>query len=60
MKLIIAGAGPLSKYNKSYFDVADYPKEITVFEDAHHQFEDSDDVVERLFAETASFIKKYS
>lgn len=60
MKFIIAGAGPLSKYNKKYFEVADDPKEIIVFEDAHHQFEDSDDVVERLFAETSSFIKKYS
>lgn len=60
MKFIIAGGGPLSKYNKKYFEVADNPKELVVLDDAHHQFEDSDEVTEKLFTETVEFIKKYS
>ncbi len=60
MKFIVAGAGPLSKYNSRYFEVADDPKEIVLLEDAHHQFLDSDEVAERLFAETANFVKKYA
>jgi hypothetical protein len=58
LKFITAGAGPLSKYVKQYYEAADSPKELVMVENAHHQFEDSDDVTERLFVETLEFISK--
>ncbi len=59
-KYILAAAGPLARYAKKYFEVADDPKELVEITGAHHQFEDSDAITEQLFAETAEFIKKYN
>jgi len=59
MKFILASAGPLAAYARRYYDVAQEPKELAEIPDAHHQFEDSDDVIERLFRETTEFIAKY-
>ncbi len=58
MKFILAAAGPLAKYAKRYYEVADEPKSLVEIADAHHQFEDSDEVVEKLFSETASWINE--
>jgi pimeloyl-ACP methyl ester carboxylesterase len=58
MKFILASAGPLAKYAKRYYDVATEPKALVEMTDAHHQFEDNDDVTERLFAETVDWIER--
>jgi len=60
MKFILAKAGPLAKYAKQYYDVASEPKSLVEIEGAHHQFEDSDEVTEKLFAETVDWVKKFS
>lgn len=60
IKFILAAAGPLAKYARRYYEVASEPKEVMDIKDAHHQFEDSDQVVERLFQETTEWIKKFS
>jgi pimeloyl-ACP methyl ester carboxylesterase len=58
MKFILAAAGPLAKYAKQYYDVASEPKALVEIKDAHHQFEDNDEVTETLFAETVEWINK--
>jgi hypothetical protein len=58
MKFILAAAGPLAAYAKRYYDVASEPKALVEIKDAHHQFEDNDEVTERLFAETVVWIKQ--
>jgi dienelactone hydrolase len=59
MKFILASAGPLAKYAQRYYEVADQPKALIGIEGAHHQFEDSDEIVEQLLSETAEWIKKF-
>jgi dienelactone hydrolase len=60
MKFILASAGSLAKYGKRYYEEASEPKSLVEIEDAHHQFEDSDVVTERLFSETVDWVKKFS
>jgi pimeloyl-ACP methyl ester carboxylesterase len=57
MKFILAGAGPLATLAQKYYDVASEPKYVVEIKDAHHQFEDSDAVVEKLFTETVDGLK---
>jgi len=59
-KYILASAGPLAAYAKRYYEVATAPKELVEIADAHHQFEDNDEVVEQLLHETAAFVTHYS
>lgn len=59
MKFILAGAGPLAKLAKHYYDVASEPKALVEIPDAHHQFEDNDEVTERLFAETVEWVRAH-
>lgn len=56
MKFILAGAGPLAKYARRYYEVASEPKALVEIADAYHQFEDSDEVTEQVFIETAEWI----
>lgn len=58
-KVVAAGKGILVKAGKEYFKHAKGPKEFAIIEGAYHNF-DEDGVEEKLFAETFSFIKKYS
>lgn len=60
MKFILASAGPLAKYAKKYYDAAEGPKALVEMADAHHQLLDSDSVMERLFEETASWVRKHA
>ena len=60
MKFILAAAGPLAAYAKRYYEIADEPKKLVEMQNAHHQFEDSDVVVEQLFRETAEFLLRRS
>lgn len=60
MKFILASAGPLAKYAKQYYDVSSEPKALVDIQDAHHQFEDNDEVTEKLFVETIEWIKRFS
>lgn len=59
MKFILASAGPLAKLSKKYYEVASEPKALVEIEGAHHQFEDTDEIVEKLFAETVDWIRTY-
>jgi|GEM_PF-520413 len=60
IKFILAKAGPLAKLAKKYYEVASEPKSMIEIENAHHQFEDSDEVTEKLFAETVEWLKTYN
>lgn len=59
MQFILAEAGPLAAYARRYYDVASQPKALVEIPTAHHQFEDSDEVVEQLFKETTSWVKQW-
>lgn len=58
--VVSAGAGKLTDLGTRYVRAARGVKKQVVIEDAHHNFEDSDQVMQRLFAETAAWIAKYS
>ena len=58
LEIISAGAGGLSHLGKRYIEAADEPKKHVVIEGAHHQFEDSDEVILQLFKETADWFKE--
>jgi pimeloyl-ACP methyl ester carboxylesterase len=58
MKIIAAGKGVMAHLGKKYFEAADEPKQYVVIDEAHHQFEDSDAVVFRLFEETLEWIQR--
>lgn len=57
LKVISAGKGVMAHLGKKYIDVADLPKEHIIIDEAHHQFEDSDDVVLRLFNESTDWLR---
>lgn len=59
LKVISAGKGAMTDLGKRYVDAAEDPKAHVVIEDAHHQFEDSDEVVLRLFEETAEWFAEF-
>lgn len=58
LKIISAGKGTMSEYHKKYLAAADEPKKQVVIEEAHHQFEDSDEVMLQLFKETSDWFKE--
>lgn len=59
LKFISAGKGILAPYVQSYYEQADEPKSIVNIPDAHHQFDDSDEVIEQLFHETLLWFNKF-
>ena len=58
LEVISAGKGAMTHLGKRYIEVADSPKKHVVLTEAHHQFEDSDDVTIQLFKETADWFKE--
>jgi dienelactone hydrolase len=58
LKIIAAGKGIMTDLQQKYIKVADEPRELVIIDEAGHQFEDSDEVVLRLFQETGSWFKK--
>lgn len=60
MKFITASEGILAGPAKKYFAAADEPKAFVEIAGAHHQFEDSDEIVEQLFRETVDWFEKYA
>lgn len=59
LKVIVAGAGSLVEAGKDYYKYAKGPKEFALIKGAGHTFIE-DGTEEKLFAETLSFVKKYS
>jgi dienelactone hydrolase len=57
LKIISAGDGVMVNLHKMYIDAADSPKQHSIISGAHHLFEDSDDVMFELFAQTAEWFK---
>lgn len=58
LEIISAGLGSMTHLGAKYIAAADGPKRHVVIEDAHHQFEDSDAVMLRLFEETTTWFKE--
>ena len=58
LKIISAGKGLMVELGKRYIDVADEPKEHSVIAEAHHVFEDSDEVMFDLLKQTADWFKE--
>lgn len=58
LKLIAAGKGEMVSLGKKYVQAADEPKAFVEIAEAHHQFEDSDEVVRQLFDETVQWFKE--
>lgn len=58
LEVISAGKGAMTHLGAKYIEVADAPKKHVVIDEAHHQFEDSDEVMLRLFAETTNWFKE--
>jgi len=58
LEIISAGDSPLAPLGKRYAEVADKPSKHVVLSNAHHQFEDSDEVMEQLLKETANWFKE--
>jgi dienelactone hydrolase len=58
LKVISAGNGALIDLGKRYIEEAREPRSHTVIANAHHSFDDSDDVMLELFEETYDWITK--
>lgn len=58
LKIISASDGALTDLGKRYVEKAREPKSHVVIANAHHSFEDSDDVILKLFEETYDWITK--
>ncbi len=58
LKLIAAGKGKMSHLGKRYIKAADEPKKFLEIADAHHQLEDSDEVMQKLFKETVQWFER--
>ena len=58
LKIISAGDGALTDLGKRYVEKAREPKSHVVVANAHHGFDDSDDVMLELFEETYDWIAK--
>lgn len=56
-KVISAGNGILKSYGKKYVAAAHEPKQYTKISGAGHLFDDSDEVMIKLFDETTSWLK---
>lgn len=59
LKVITAGKGMMADLGKRYVDIAAVPKEYVVIAGAHHQFEDSDEVIAELFEQSSAWLKKF-
>jgi esterase/lipase len=59
LKVIVAGDGILVDAGKDYYKYAKGPKEFAVIKGATHTFNE-DGTEEKLFAQTYTFVKKYS
>ncbi|MDZ4226016.1 MAG: hypothetical protein U1C66_00825, partial [Patescibacteria group bacterium] len=59
LKVIVAGDNILVQAGKDYYKAAKGPKEFAVIKGASHTFIE-EGIEEKLFAETPSFVKKYS
>jgi len=59
LKIVAAGKGIMTELQEKYINAANEPKKLTVIKDGSHQFDDSDDVVLRLFEETSSWFKRH-
>ena len=57
LKIISASEGIMTHLGTRYIEAADEPKEQIIIKGAHHQLEDSDEVVLQLFQETADWFK---
>jgi esterase/lipase len=58
LKIISAEKGVMTNFHERYIEAADEPKSHIVIKNAHHQFEDSDEVMLQLFKETADWLKE--
>lgn len=58
LKLIAAGKGRMSHLGRKYVNAADEPKQFVEIAEAHHNFEDSDEVILRLFDETHNWFER--
>lgn len=59
LMVISAGKGAMAHLGKQYTEVADEPKRHVVLHEAHHQFEDSDAVIQQLVEETVNWLRKF-
>lgn len=57
LMVISAGKGAMTHLGKRYIAVADEPKKHVVIEDAHHQLEDSDQVISQLLKQTLDWLR---
>lgn len=57
LKVISAGKGIMADLGKMYVEAAENPKHHSVIAEAHHQFEDSDEIIESLFKQTIDWLK---
>lgn len=58
LEVISAGKGVMVHLGKQYVDAADEPKKHVIIPDARHMLDDSDEIVLRLFKETADWFKE--
>lgn len=58
LKIISAGKGILRDLGERYYQAANQPKSHVVIEEAHHRFEDSDEVMLELYKETADWLTR--
>jgi len=58
LKIISAGKGALSDLGERYIEAVRMPKSHKIIADAHHSFEDSDEVMLELFAETHAWLTR--
>jgi pimeloyl-ACP methyl ester carboxylesterase len=56
LKIISAGKGAMAHLGKKYIEAADSPKKHVVIDDAHHSFEDSDKIIDKLFSESVEWL----
>jgi pimeloyl-ACP methyl ester carboxylesterase len=56
--VLSAGKGAMTHLGKQYIDAADEPKKQVVIAQAHHQLDDSDEVMLELFGQTADWFKE--
>lgn len=58
LKIVSAGKGIMVELGRRYIEVADEPRQQVIIEEANHPFQDSDEVIMKLFAETAEWFKE--
>ena len=55
---IAAGKSNLPPYIREYYEVARDPKKMIVIDDASHSFEDTDEILFKVFSETIDWFKR--